>query len=218
MSLEPWQIALAGTFVVGLAVLIWGHVHDRRRFQRRADELRSAPERPIPGLPRDAGIPTYVTAEEARTPPRPPIVTQTDLSAAVAVTARLAGPGFTQDGRTATLENPAVIVTDGDVTSFRMLLTPLERAARTATPLVLVARRFEPEVLATLEVNTIQQRLRLIAVSADDQARAQICELTGAAAMPQTDLQSGFLPDAGVGRCRAWSSTKDGSRIVLDQP
>ena len=116
-----------------------------------------------------------------------------------------------------TLEPAAVLVIDADVTSVRALLTPLERAARTSTPLVLVANGFADEVISTLEVNAIQGTIRLIAATAGDSTRTHVCELTGAAPLSAGDLQAGYLPDDSVGRCRAWSATAHGSRIVLDQ-
>lgn len=215
--MEPWQIALAVTFVVGMAVLIGGYLHDRRRLRRHAEQLASAPRRHVPGLPTDARPPRYVSAAAARTAPEPRANPSVDVSQATKVTAPLAGPGFAPDGTTAVLEHPAVVVIASDVTRFRQVLTPMERAAKSSTPLVLVAAGFTPEVVATLEVNAIQGLVRVLAVQADEPARTQICELTGASPVIGSDLWSGYLPDSSVGRCAAWSATASESRVVLAQ-
>ena len=63
------------------------------------------------------------------------------------------------------LDHPAVLVCADPVGSIRELLPVLERLMMTGTPLVVLAPDLAPEVRSTLEVNAIQQTMRLLAVT-----------------------------------------------------
>ena len=70
--------------------------------------------------------------------------------------------------------------------------------------LVVVAPSLATDVLATLEVNVIQQKLRLLAVTTQDQNMlTRIAELTGATLLERSDLQAGYVPSEQLGRCAA---------------
>lgn len=66
--MDGWVIGLIALLVVGIAVIAYGGISDRRRHRRAVAELLSAPPRPIPQLPADAPQPRYLPAALAHRP------------------------------------------------------------------------------------------------------------------------------------------------------
>ena len=145
----------------------------------RGDAGPAAPDHPPvpagragPALPvRPAGRrspadsrPAALTAEDRKTITRQIADTQT-----VTIPAGYASRDFVTDPASgwAVLDRPAVLVCADPVETVRELLGVLEQLIMSRTPLVVVAPSLAPEVLATLEVNQIQQTMQLLAVTPD---------------------------------------------------
>ena len=83
------------------------------------------------------------------------------------------------------------------------------------TPLVIVAPGMTPDVLATLEVNQIQQTMQLLAVTADVSELSALATGSGATIMDRADLRSGYTPAGHLGRCERWVSTAKASHLIM---
>jgi chaperonin GroEL (HSP60 family) len=115
----------------------------------------------------------------------------------------------------AVLDDPAVLVCAAPVTSMRELLPVMERAAMSRRSLVIAAPSIAPDVLATLEVNVIQQKVQVLAVSgADASILGQLAERTGATIVERSDLQAGFLPSEHLGHIGRWVSDQRRSFLL----
>ncbi|MGD7704624.1 hypothetical protein [Microlunatus sp. Y2014] len=224
--METWMLLPLGILVIGVAVVAYGALHDRTRRRAEEAQLHSAPERDIPGLRHDAAAPSYVTAEGARRSPggtaremsgRERTALATDLESTDPFAYGFADDGFVTDSptRRAVLDEPRVLVCADPITSVREVLNPLERLTATEVGLVLMAPSFGAEVVDTLAVNVIQQRLRVVAVAVDDDAvRAAVAARSGATEVPGTDLQAGYLPDDHLGHAARWVSTATQSWLL----
>jgi chaperonin GroEL len=97
-------------------------------------------------------------------------------------------PYFVNDGErhSARLDDAALLVVDGRLTTLKELLPVLEDVVKERRPLLVVAEDIDDEALAALVINTVQGTLRACAVRAPgfgDQRRAllqDIAVLTGA--------------------------------------
>ena len=213
------MVGLVALLVVGVAVIAYGALADRAKNRRRAAAMLAPPERSIPNLAPDAASPRYLSELQARRPPAGAAPGGSPASAAVLETATKIPAGYasrdfvTADGQ-AVLDDPLVLVCADAVATVRELLPVLEQVLRVGRPLVVVAPELAPEVLGTLEVNVIQRKVALVAVVADDAARATIAEVTGAEVVDRADRQSGYLTPARLGQVAHWVSTRDASYLV----
>ena len=227
--MDPWSIGLIALIVVGLASIIFGALWDRRRNKRRVAEMLAPPPRQIPHFKPDAPAPHYLSDLQARR--RPEKAEPTELNEAerkslaqqladpqtVTVKAGYASRDFITDSSSswAVLEHPAVLVCGDSVETFRELLGPLEKLILSRTPLVIVAPAIAPEVLSTLEVNTIRRTMRLLAVICDDAGLSATAAASQAKIIDRSDRQSGYLAPDQLGHCERWVSTATSSHLVV---
>ena len=227
--MDPWQVGLIAVIVIGLGLIIFGALWDRARNRRRAAEMLAPPPRTIPQFRPDAPAPHYLSDLQARRPPpdrrrtdltpeeRETITRQIADAQTVTVPVGYASKDFVTDPASgwAVLDRPAVLVCAEPVETFRELLSVLERLVLSRTPLVIVAPSLAPDVLATLEVNQIQQKMSLLAITpkaADLPALATAC---GATIMDRADLRSGYATPDQLGRCERWVSTAKASHLIM---
>ena len=228
-GVDPWTLGLVVVVVVGLAVILYGALADRARNKRRAAEMLAPPSRPIPHFRPDAPAPAYLSELQARRPPEDAAPTELSVTARAQLEAELddratvkIGAGYLSDDFVtdpssgwAVLELPRVLVCTEPVASTRELLGVLERFLLGRTPLVVAAPEFAPEVRQTLQVNQIQQLLRLVAVAVPDRADLdRVALATGAQPKSSGDLQAGYVWPEHLGGCVRWVSTAKASFVV----
>ena len=228
--MEPWSVGLVALLVVGVGVILAGALLDRRRTAKARAEMLAPPRRAIPRLTPEARPPAYLSELQARRAPagapataltpaqRAEVETALHDPAAFRMAVGWARDTFVTDPATgwAVLDQPAVLVCAEPVTSVRELLATLEGAARTGGSVVIAAPSITPDVLATLEVNVIQRKLRLLAVTTDGGAGLleRIAAGSGAAPLARGDLQAGYVPADAVGRCHRWVATRRESFLL----
>ena len=226
--MDLWQVGLIVVIVVGFALVVFGAVWDRSRNRRRAREMLSPPPRTIPQFRPDAPAPHYLSDLQARRRPsgsdgttltteeRERIKGQIAGGQTVTVSTGYASRDFVTDPPSgwAVLDHPAVLACADPVASIRELLPVLERLMMTGTPLVVLAPDLAPEVRSTLEVNAIQQTMRLLAVTPDSAALASLAAACGADPVDRSDRQAGYFPPERLGRCERWVSTAKASHVI----
>ena len=227
--MDPWTLGLAVLLIVGLALVVYGALHDRARRRRAIEEMQSPPPRTIPRFSPEAPAPHYLSelqARRTRTDVKPTDLSDEDRSAlrdqlerpsTVRLPVGYASRDFVTDHPSswAVLDEPAVLVCAEPVLAVRELLSLLEKLVLANRPLVVVAPAFAAEVLATLEVNVIQRSVVLVAVAApsvDDRRRAS--EATGAEPVSHSDLQAGYLAPDALGTCGRWVSAATTSFVL----
>lgn len=227
--MDLWQVGLIAVIVVGLGLIVFGALLDRSRNRRRAAEMLAPPPRNIPQFRPDAPAPHYLSDLQARRPPAdatPTVLTAEDRQTitrqiadtqTVTIRAGYASKDFVTDPTTgwAVLDRPAVLVCAEPVETFRELLSVLERLVMSRTPLVIVAPSLAPEVLATLEVNQIQQKMRLLAVTPKPTELPALATACGATMMERADLRAGYTPPDQLGHCERWVSTPRASHLIM---
>ena len=230
--MDPWNVGLVALIVIGLGAIVFGALWDRRKNARLAREMLSPPSRTIPRFSPDAPAPHYLSDLQARrrSPEiRPQALSATEREAitrqiqqadTVTVRAGYASTDFVTDSASswAVLDEPTVLVCADEVASIRELLGLLEAQVLAGRPLALVAPGMDKDVLATLEVNAVQQKLRVVAVTADADALRTVAATCGAQPTTRGDRQSGYLPSDQLGRCARWISTPKTTHLVGDQP
>ncbi|MDR0488892.1 MAG: hypothetical protein LBG99_05785 [Propionibacteriaceae bacterium] len=204
-----WWIVIGGG-VAALIVVFLAFSMDRHVFKRRTQILEAAPDQP---LLKDHGKVTYLMAEQARQPVHHAddgsLKSSASISSRIAEVSPLmngyASPDFVTDpesGR-AVLSQPLVIVTEA-VTQMADVVPMIEKAQDEAKPIVVVAGRITDEVVTTLGVNCVSNRLKsLIVISDDPEGFAQ---KLGVEVVSHTDLVAGFLPPEVFGSCSLWVS------------
>lgn len=225
--MDPAFWGVAVVLVVGIGLVGYGWLSDRRKAREYFAALAAPPERTIPGFHPDVRPPEYLSELQAVT--RADGAGRTDLSDArrTALDARLssatpfAAPWtraeFATDapGKRAVLEHPLILIVDDEVTTVRELLLPLEAAKQSDRPLVLVAPAIDEVVSDTLRANKLQRMLACVAVTLpDDKARAALAETVGAMIVTHGDLQSGWLPPEAFGTCDTWVSDAKRSWVL----
>ena len=215
--------------IAGLAAIVLGALWDRRRNRQRAAEMLAPPARTIPQFHPDAPAPHYLSDLQARRRPEKAESTNLSDSERASITQQLADPrtvtvdtgyasrDFVTDSSSAwaVLDRPAVLVCGDAIESFRELIGTLEELILSRTPLVIVAPSIASDVLATLEVNTIRQTARLLAVISDQKCRGTIAAACQAMIMDRSDRQSGYLGPDHLGHCERWISTARSSHLII---
>jgi hypothetical protein len=213
-------VGIGLVLVLGVAVVVYGWLADRTDTGRRQDAMTQAPDRTVPGLSSDAPTPAYLTEYELlhKTPHRPSAAL-TDAERATLQQRLVGAPSlphghaareFTTDeaSHLCVLPEPWILVADSDVTTLRELLPFLEKARARDRRVVIVAPSLSRDVLATLQVNAVQQTLRCAAVLMPDAGQRRVlCSLVGADPLPAADLRAGYVPEASLGTCGTWVSS-----------
>jgi len=225
--MDGWLIGLIALVAIGLGVIAFGAVSDRRKNQRAVAEMLSPPPRDIPSMPPDAQRPRYLSTLQAHrvTDPRPALdedqqrrlATQLKATGTVRIPVGFAAPEFVTDsgsGR-AVIDNPRVLVSAEPIMAIRELISVLEHMIADHTALIVVAPTLSSEVLDTLVVNHLQRMIDLVAVVTRDPIPVDaIVEATGATLISRIDLQNGYVSDQHLGRCERWVSDRKASYIV----
>ncbi len=230
--MEGWQIGLIAVLVVGVAVIVFGALKDRRPNGRRVLELQAPPARIIPRLTPGSPSPHHLSELQARRPPnsaestaltpeeRAELQTAIDSPGVTTIRAGYASRDLVTDQPTgwSVLRHPAVLVSTEPITTIRELLGAPERQLPTPRPLVVVAPALSEELIGTFEVNHIRQLLTVLPVVIPDDPGAlrQIAEITGATPMSRTDLQAGYVPPHALGSCATWIAAPDRSYLLPD--
>ena len=226
--MDPWTLGLVAVIVIGVTLILYGALFDRRRNRRAREEMLSPPKRDIPQFRPDAPAPQYLSELQARRAPadaprtalsdrdRDSITAQLRNSNTITVAAGFASPAFVTDAKAgwAVLEAPTVLVCAAGLDTMREVLPLLEGAAMSGRALVVTAPAITKDVLATLEVNVIQQKIRLLALTADKHTLATIAAHTGARPLDRGDLQAGYIPAHHLGHCGRWVSDKRRSWLL----
>jgi hypothetical protein len=227
-QMDPWTIGLIVLVIAGLGAIIFGALWDRGRNKQRAAEMLAPPARNIPQFHPDAPAPHYLSDLQARRRPEDAETTELSSTERQSITQQLADPhtvtakagyasrDFITDASSewAVLDQPAVLVCGDAIVSFRELIGTLESLILSRTPLVVVAPHIAADVLATLEVNTIKQTMRLLAVICDEPNLRTVATGCHAMIMDRSDRQSGYLASDHLGRCERWISTATSSHLI----
>jgi hypothetical protein len=225
---DPWIVGIVIVLLVGVVVIVYGALSDRRKNKRAAAEMLAPPDREIPHFSPHTPAPHYLSELQARR--RPAGGRSTDLSTAdrdsitrliddpatSSIAAGMVSAEFVTDHRTgwAVLDRPYVLVCAEPPTTVRELLGVLEKVLPTGNPLVIVAPSVRGEVRDMLEVNAIQQTMSLLAVEAGRDALEQVARLTDTEPVPRGDLQSSWISVDRLGRCALWVSTASRSHLI----
>ncbi len=227
--MEPWIIGLIAVCVIGVAVILYGALHDRKKNQRRAEEMLAPPKRDIPQFHPDSPAPHYLSELQARRRSEDQVTTTLSRDDREEIKAQLVSEEATrlsvgflsadfitdQSTQWAQLERPRVLICAEPVTSMREILPVLEKLAVSQTGLVLAGPAFSDEVRHTLEINAIQRTMALLAIAVDDPALlTTISGVVGATVLSRGDLQANYVRPTDLGRCRRWVSSAKESWII----
>jgi hypothetical protein len=230
-GVEGWQVGLIAVVVVGLGVIVFGAVRDRRLNERRRREMLAPPERSIPRFAPDAPTPAYLSELQARRPPSEARgadlteIERTALQEALAqpdvttVEAGCPSDDLVTDQVTgwSVLRRPDVLVSTAPISVVRELLGILENQVPTGHPLVVVAPSIGQELISTFEVNHIQRVITILPIISPDEATStRIAAATGATPLSHSDLQSGYNPPTLLGSCATWVATRTRSHLLTE--
>jgi hypothetical protein len=227
---DPWTIGIIAVLAVGVAVILYGALSDRRKNRRAAAEMLSPPDRPIPHFAPQTPAPNYLSELQARRAPtagraaglspaqREQISRGFDAPSTVTVGVGMASLDFVTDKSAtwAVLDQPYVLACVEPVATVREILTVLEKVLPTGHPLVIVAPALLGEVRTTLEVNAIQQTMALLGVLAEGDDLATIVRATSATPTPRADLLASYVSLDRLGRCARWVSTPTTTYVMRE--
>lgn len=227
-EVDPWTIGLIAVIVIGLAVITFGALWDRAKNRRAAVEMMAPPQRTIPQFRPDSPAPSYLSELQARrrtsedrraeltSADRVQIAGQLRDPSTVIITTGYLSRDFVTDASSAqaVVDQPRVLVCADRIESTRELLTILEKLVLSRTPLVIVAPSLSDAVRRTLEVNAIQQTMRLLTVTPNDADLARVAEATRSQPRTRSDLQAGYIWPEHLGSCDRWVSTAKASYVI----
>jgi chaperonin GroEL len=132
-------------------------------------------------------------------------------------------PYFVNDGErhSARLDDAALLVVDGRLTTLKELLPVLEDVVKERRPLLVVAEDIDDEALAALVINTVQGTLRACAVRAPgfgDQRRALLQDIAVLTGAQLVSAERGLPPHqtrlSHLGRVRKAEVTRSDTTLV----
>jgi hypothetical protein len=223
--MEPW-VGIVAVLVVGIGLVVYGYLWDRTTNRLHREQLTSTPDRTIPGHRTDADAPGYVSAAQLAAKRSAP-VTDPELLATLRARAdaspslpygHLAETFTTHAGDLCVLDDPVILVVDGELATVRELLPVADHARTLGRPLAVVASALADDVLQTLEANTLAGTLPATAVAIpESDQRRQLASIVGAVPVSPADLKSGWVPVQHLGTCATWISSPSRLWIVADQ-
>lgn len=229
--MEGWQLGLIAVIVIGLVVIVFGALKDRRTNERRRREMLAPPDREIPRFSPDSPTPNYLSDLQAHRPPADAAPTELSTQERAELQAAIRQPGVStiEAGYASTylvtdpttgwsvLRHPNILVSTEPVVTVRELLGVLDRQLPTGRPLVIAAPGISEELIGTFEVNHVRQILTVLPVITDDpQVLTLIGTATAATPVTRTDLQSGYVAPTQLGSCATWIATSKRSYVLPD--
>lgn len=222
------MLGLIAVLVVGIFLIGYGALSDRAKNRRAVAEMLSPPQRDIPAFDPATPAPQYLSELQARRPPegaanteltpeqRRELAQQLTEPSTVVLEAVMVSRDFVTDSHAgwAVLDSPRVLVCPERVEAVRELLPVLEAVKAAGVPLVIAAPFLGSQVESTLEVNAIQQTLRVVGVTASQPVVHQIAAATGTNPIGRGDLQSGYVSLAQLGTCARWVSDNRRSYVL----
>ncbi|MBK8460137.1 MAG: hypothetical protein WAS07_15895 [Micropruina sp.] len=224
--MDPRYWGIVAILVIGVAVIAYGALSDRRATQRQRDALTAPPKRDIPRLSPTSEPPSYLTELQARTKPAG---ANTDLdaptrrrlseaqAAAFSIPSGYPRLSFITDRSTGwfVAEAPIVLICDAEITAIREVLPLMERAKKTGRPLILVAADISEDVVDTFSANSVQGMLRCVPIQlGDPELRAGLASAVGAHQLTVTDLRAGYVPADALGSAETWLCDEDTSWVI----
>ena len=219
---------IIAVLMIGTAVVAYGWISDRADDRRRAEAMKSPPEREIPRFRADEIRPEYLSELEAATRPDHLPLTDLDEATRTKLKEALAGsPSFkagwpnreyVTDASSGwcVVAEPVIVLCDDEIATMRELLPAVKRAREAGRPLVVVAPGFSQEVLATLRANWVQGTFSCLPIQLPDDRRRSLGSLTGAQPVSGSDLQAGYLPAGSLGTCQTWVSDQRTRWVLLE--
>ena len=214
-SVRAFVVALG----IGLVLLIVAAVHDRRQ-RLLAERIEIAPlEEPVqpdaPAPPPPGRRYVRRTAAPFTADERTRVGEWQRHSSTRHVPASLADAALAThlDPATSIVHDATVLVSDDPVTEVREVLSTAKRALDDSRSLLIVAPACSPEVVELLSVNLHAGTLAGCVAIAEDAARAQVCEITGATKVGTSQLRGDFLPPSSYGH--AWRVLCDADELWI---
>jgi len=209
-----WSVLIIAA-VCAVTAIIVAYMVDRRSADERKQILSSPPDQPLLA---SEDVPTYLTEKDVRRPRRStPAVPQEDyakrLEGAGVIEAGWSSPDFITDpaSKRAIVESPIILVAES-VGHMADLVDVIRSAQSQGTGVVVVASEVAEEVVATLVMNSLADKLACVCVITGD--LDTVAAKVGATVVSATDLRSGYLPQEWLGHCDLWVSDEKQTWIL----